>query len=112
MLMRHLIIILFALVLIASPFAAHHAVGEVMGEHGSISSPVDHATPSQCEMGCEADLKTMCCSQAITHCSPTFNHNGVSIQTLPSLTVTAFFSKRYIQLAQLMFEADTPPPRV
>jgi len=98
--------------LVSSPFMAHHPVGEVVHEHGNISSQIDHADANQCEIDCETTSKTMCCSQAITHCSPTFNYNDVWNEVSLNHTSGEFFSKYYEPLVQLMFEAETPPPRV
>ncbi len=110
--MRQLLVAIFVFMLISSPFMAHHAVGEVVHEHGSISSQADHANSNQCEIDCDTNLKTMCCSQAITHCSPTFNHNDVWAEISLNHTSGVFFSKYHEPLVELMFEADTPPPRV
>lgn len=110
--MRRLLVAIFAFVLIASPFMAHHAVGEVAHDHGNISSHADYAASSQCEYACESGSKTSCCSQAITHCSPTSSYNEVWTENSPNFNSEVYFSIDQDLFAQLMFEAETPPPRV
>jgi hypothetical protein len=110
--MRQLLVAIFVFMLVSSPFMAHHAVGEVVHEHGNISSQADHANSNQCEIDCDTNLKTMCCSQAITHCSTTSNYNEVWTALSPTLTSNAHFSNYQDLLLRLIFEAETPPPRV
>lgn len=111
--MRQLLIAIFAFVLIASPYMAHHANGEAMHGHDDISSHEYQATASdQCQIGCEAGLQTICCSQAITHCSPTSSYNEVWTDVPPVFASHAYFAESQNLFVSLMFEAETPPPRV
>ena len=112
--MRRLLVTIFALMLLAGPLTANHAVGEVLHEGGGIASHGTQVAPEQCEMGmdCEIQLNIMCCSHAVTHCSPTFNYNDVLVEIPLNHTSGVFFSKYHGPLVQLMFEAETPPPRV
>jgi len=111
--MRRLLIAIFAFVLIASPYMAHHANGEAMHGHGDVSSHEHQAAASgQCELGCEAGLQTTCCSQAITQCSPTSNYNEVWTDVPPSFATDTYFVERQDLIVSLTFEAETPPPRV
>ena len=111
--MRRLLIAIFAFVLIASPFMAHHASGEAMHHHGNSASHGQQvAASSQCDLGCDAGLTTTCCSQAITHCSPTSNYNEVWTDVPPVFTANTYFAERQNLLVSLTFEAETPPPRV
>ncbi len=112
--MRRLLVVIFAFVLLANPLTAHHAVGEALHENGDIASHGAQVASDQCEMkmDCEKQSNIMCCSQAVTHCSPTFSHNDVWAEISLKHTVSVFFSKYHEPLAELMFEAETPPPRV
>lgn len=111
--MRHLLIVLFAFVLIASPFMAHHANGAVAHEDGGVAHHEQQAVDlGQCESGCDAGLQISCCSQAITHCSPTSSYNEVWTDIPPIFVSHAYFVDNQNLLISLMFEAETPPPRV
>ena len=110
--MKYLFAVIFTFVMITSPFVAHHAAGEAMREHIVIASFEDQGPSSQCDQRCEEALSAMCCSQAVTHCSPTFNHNNAWTEYAPIFTALVSYPKHHDPLAQLMFEAETPPPRV
>jgi hypothetical protein len=111
--MRELLIAIFAFVLIASPYMAHHASGTEAHGHSNISSHEHQVGPSdQCESGCDAGLQITCCSQAITHCSPTFSYNELWSDVAPDYAVKAYFTVRQNPYLALMSEAETPPPRV
>jgi len=111
--MRRLLIIIFSFVLITGPFMAHHANGETMHIHGNPASHGQQAVgSSQCELGCDVGLQTTCCSQAITHCSPTSSYNEVWTDVPPAFATDTYFVERQDLLVSLTFEAETPPPRV
>lgn len=111
--MRRLLIAIFAFMLIVSPFMAHHATGEAMHNHSNPASHEQQITASsQCELGCDAGLQTTCCSQAITHCSPTSSYNEVWTDVPPAFMSNTYFVERQDLLVSLTFEAETPPPRV
>jgi len=111
--MRRLLIAIFAFVLIASPYMAHHASGEEMHKHDNLASHGQQfVATSQCELGCDAGLQTTCCSQAITQCSPTSNYNEVWTDVPPSFATDTYFVERQDLIVSLTFEAETPPPRV
>ena len=111
--MRRLLIAIFAFVLIASPFMAHHASEEAVHDQNVLASQeVQVVASSQCESGCDIGLQEMCCSQAITHCSPTSNYNEAWMDVAPVSTANTYFYGRQDFLVSVTFEADTPPPRV
>lgn len=110
---RRLSLAILAFVLIFSPYMAHHASGDETLGHGDIPSH-EHlmAASDQCEVGCDAGLQASCCSQAITHCSPTSSFNEVWTDIPTVFTSLAYSAESQNLLVSLMFEAETPPPRV
>lgn len=110
--MKRFLIIVLSTLFIANPLFAHESTRHMDGMEHDVAISIDGSDLSTCQDQCGSDDLRVCCAKAVAHCSNVFSYSAVVLGLSPNGSMNVFLTTFDDVRAGLVFEAETPPPRI
>ena len=110
--MKRFLIIVLSTLFIANPLFAHDSTRHMDGMEHDVTISIDGSDLSTCQDQCGSDDLRVCCAKAAVHCSNAFSCSTVILGLAPNGSMDVFRTTFEDVHVGLVFEAETPPPRI
>lgn len=110
--MKRFLIIVLSTLFITNPLFAHDSTKHMDGMEHEVAISVVGSDLSTCQEQCGGDDLRVCCAKAAVHCSNAFSCSTAVLGLTPNGSINVFRTAFEDAQVGLVFEAETPPPRI
>lgn len=110
--MRYALVIILSVLFVANPLVAHDDVNHSGHAKHTVVAGVDGSMPPACQANCDDESLRGCCAKTAIHCASAFSVPLTTSTAAPVGSKNLFGPLENRTLLGLVFEAETPPPRI